>query len=115
MIRALIFVLFSTPAFALSEAAKEFMKITERLEPVQCEKRQLRRAIALAEAERRDEDARRLRQRFAELDRDPQTAKLEQRLAELGARMSNGKGGTVDPEDLAALDRQRIEAFYRCG
>lgn len=110
----LIALCFSFPALGLSSEAREFMSITEQLGPVQCEKRKLRRAIALAEAERRDEDARKLRQRFAALDRDPKTARLEQRLAELGQRMSNGKGGTRDPEDLNALDRQRVEAFYRC-
>jgi hypothetical protein len=28
--------------------------------------------------------------------------------------MSNGKGGTLDPEDLDAINRQNVEAFYRC-
>ena len=77
MIRFLVLLLFSGSAFALSQEAREFMKITAELEPVQCEKRKLRRAIALAEIERRDEDVRSLRQRFAALDRDPKTARLE--------------------------------------
>ena len=102
---------FSLPAAALSPQAQEFMKISEALEPVQCEKRQLRRAIVLAEVERRSADAARLRSRFAELDRDPQTAKLEKRLAELEPILSR----SPDPEDLRAIDRQRVEAFYRCG
>jgi hypothetical protein len=102
--------LLSVPAFALSPAAKEFMKITAELEPVQCEKRKLRRAIALAEIERRDEDVRSLRQRFAALDRDPKTARMERRLAELEPRLEKSS----DPEDLSAINRQRVEAFYRC-
>lgn len=101
----------SLPAAALSPQAQEFMKISEALEPVQCEKRQLRRAIVLAEVERRDADAARLRGRFAELDRDPKTATLEKRLAELEPLLSR----SPDPEDLRAIDRQRVEAFYRCG
>ena len=102
--------LLSVPAFALSQAAKEFMKITAELEPVQCEKRRLRRAIALAEIERRNEDVRSLRQRFAALDRDPKTARMERRLAELEPRLEKSS----DPEDLSAINRQRVEAFYRC-
>lgn len=102
--------LLAMPAFALSQAAKEFMKITAELEPVQCEKRKLRRAIVLAEIERRDEDVRSLRQRFAALDRDPQTARMERRLAELEPRLEKSS----DPEDLSAINRQRVEAFYRC-
>ena len=59
------------------------MTISKELEPVQCEKRQLRRKIALAEAERRDADAKAARARFAQLNKDPKTARLEKRLAEL--------------------------------
>jgi hypothetical protein len=95
---------------ALSTAAEEFMAISRELEPVQCEKRRLRRAIAFAEAERRDEDVRVLRKKFAALDADPKTAKLEKRLAELEPRVK----GSRDPDDLAAISRQQREAFYRC-
>jgi hypothetical protein len=102
--------LLPLPGWALSTEAREFMKITAELEPVQCEKRKLRRAIALAEIERRDEDVRSLRQRFGALDRDPKTARLEKRLAELEPRLERSS----DPEDLKAIDRQRVEAFYRC-
>jgi hypothetical protein len=95
---------------ALSTAAEEFMAISRELEPVQCEKRRLRRAIAFAEAERRDEDVRVLRKKFAALDADPKTAKLEKRLAELEPRVK----GSRDPDDLTAISRQQREAFYRC-
>ena len=98
------------PALALSKEAKEFMTISDELEPVQCEKRKLRRAIALAEVERRDDEVRRLRARFAELDRDAKNARLERRLAELQPRLERSS----DPEDLKAINRQRVEAFYRC-
>jgi hypothetical protein len=95
-------------ALSLSPEAREFMDITAKLEPVQCEKRKLRREIALAEAEKRD--AGEPRRRFAALDRDPQTARLEKRLAQLGPRLAKSS----DPEDLPAIDRQRVAAFYRC-
>jgi hypothetical protein len=102
--------LLSMPVFALSPAAKEFMAISEQLEPVQCEKRKLRREIAFAEAERRDTDAKAARARFAQLDKDPKTTRLERRLAELEPRLSRSS----DPEDLQAISRQQREAFYRC-
>jgi hypothetical protein len=106
------FLLFLIPmqAFALSPAAQEFMAISKELEPVQCEKRQLRRKIALAEAERRDDAAKAARSRFAKLNKDPKTAKLEKRLAELEPRLRKSS----DPEDLPAISLQQREAFYRC-
>jgi hypothetical protein len=45
--------LFSPPAWSLSAEAQEFIAITKQLEPVQCEKRKLRRELALAELEPR--------------------------------------------------------------
>jgi hypothetical protein len=110
--RALVFLIIAFPAevLGLSQAAREFMAISNELEPVQCEKRQLRRQIAFAEAERRDEDARVLRKKFAMLDADPKTSKLEKRLAELEPRLKRSS----DPEDLSAISRQQREAFYRC-
>ncbi|HSA88348.1 MAG TPA: hypothetical protein VLF42_00440 [Burkholderiales bacterium] len=109
------FVLFfaafiAAPVLALSPAAEEFMAISKELEPVQCEKRRLRREIAFAEAERRGEDARALREKFAALDADPKTARLEKRLAELEPRLKRSR----DPEDLAAISLQQRQAFYRC-
>jgi len=95
-------------ALSLSPEAREFMEITAQLEPVQCEKRKLRREITLASVENRD--TRELRKRFAALDRDQKTARLEKRLAELQPRLMKSS----DPEDLPAIDRQRVAAFYRC-
>ena len=106
----LLGIFFAVPALALSPAAEEFMAISKELEPVQCEKRRLRREIAFAEAERRDDDVRVLRRKFAAFDADPKTAKLEKRLAELEPRVK----GSRDPDDLAAISRQQREAFYRC-
>jgi hypothetical protein len=100
--------LFSAPAWSLSPEAQEFMAISRQLEPVQCEKRKLRREIALAEVERRD--TKELRARFSRINRDPQTSKLEKRLGQLEPRLLKSS----DPEDLDAVNRQRREAFYRC-
>jgi TolA-binding protein len=100
--------LFSAPALGLSPEAREFMAISKQLEPVQCQKRKLRREIALTEIERRDGKA--LHDRFASINRDAQTTKLEQRLAQLEPRVVR----STDPEDLAAISRQQREAFYRC-
>jgi hypothetical protein len=96
------------PCLALSREAQEFLDITKALEPLQCERRKLRREIALAEARRQDAGA--LRSRFAALDRDPKTAELEKRLAALEPKIRASR----DPEDLAAISRQHREAFYRC-
>jgi len=106
----LLLLLVPLQALALSPAAREFMDISRTLEPVQCEKRQLRRQMALAEAERRDADIASLRQKFARLNRDPKTAKLEKRLAELEPLLKRSS----DPEDLPAISFQQREAFYRC-
>jgi hypothetical protein len=100
--------LLSSPAWSLSPEAREFIAITKQLEPVQCEKRKLRREIALAQAEQRDTSP--LRALFAKLNRDPKTARLEKRLAELEPRLKMSS----DPEDLPAISRQQVEAFYRC-
>ena len=110
--RVLLFslILIPPPLFALSQAAQEFMSISLELEPVQCEKRRLRREIALAEAERRDAEVEVLRKKFAALDADPKTTKLEKRLAELEPRLKR----SGDSEDLQAISRQQREAFYRC-
>ena len=110
--RLLLFMAVALPAraLALSPAAEEFLAITKQLESVQCEKRRLRREIAFAEAERRDADARAARARFAKLDKDRATTRLERRLAELEPRLKR----SADPEDLPAISLQQREAFYRC-
>lgn len=106
----LALLLLPLPALALSSAAQEFMDITARLEPVQCEKRQLRRQMALATAEQRDADLEKFRARFAALNRDRDTTRLERRLAELQRRISAAR----DPADLDAISLQHRQAFYRC-
>jgi hypothetical protein len=99
------------PARALSPEAQEFMAVAKELEPVHCEKRKLRREIVIAEVEGRGAEARELRVQFEQLGRDPRTARLQKRLAELERRLS---AAPRDPEDLQALSLQQREAFYRC-
>jgi len=106
----LVVLLLPLHASALTPAAKEFMEISAQLEPVQCEKRQLRRKMAMALAEQRGADLDKLNARFAELNRDRDTTRLERRLAELEKRIRNAG----DPEDLDAISLQHRQAFYRC-
>lgn len=104
------FLAWPLSAYAISQEAEEFMRIAKALEPVHCQKRKLRREIALAEAENRAGEAAALRKKFAALDRDPRTARLEARLGELEPWIAAHAG----PDDLAAISRQQREAFYRC-
>ena len=106
--------LWPCAALALTPAAQEFIDISAKLEPVQCEKRQLRRAIVLAEVERRDADLKQMRARFEEINADPETARLEKRLAVLEARLIDSRGRARHPEDLDAISFQQRQAFYRC-
>ncbi len=99
---------FHSGSHALSAEAKEFMQINRDLEPVQCEKRRLRRQMAMAQIEGKSVEE--MHKRFAELNRDPKTAKLEKRLAELAPHVRKSN----DPEDLRAISNQQREAFYRC-
>ena len=106
----LLLLLAPLPALALTPAAREFMEISAKLEPVQCAKRQLRRQMALAHAEQRGADMEKLRTRFDALNRDRDTTRLEARLGELEKRISRAG----DPEDLEAISFQQRQAFYRC-
>jgi len=111
---ALAFLLVVTPAAAMTPEGREFLGILKELEPVHCEKRKLRREIALADAEQRSGDARELRARFTKLDTEPKTARLERRLAQLEPRINSSQGVPRDPQDLEVISKQRRDAFYRC-
>jgi len=102
------------PVRALTAEGREFVEILKKLETVHCEKRRLRREIALAEVEGRPAEAKALREKFDALDRNPRTARLQRRLAELEKRLSDGRGGVRDREDLDAISLQHRLAFYRC-
>jgi len=105
----------ATPALAISPAAQEFLDLSKKLEPVQCEKRKLRRELALAEVERDADKSKALRAKFEALNGDRETARMEKRLAELEPRILDKDGKARRPEDLDAISLQRREAFYRCG
>jgi hypothetical protein len=111
---ALAFLLAATPVAAMTPEGREFADILKQLEPVHCEKRKLRREIAMAQVEDRKDDVKTLRERFAQINAEPRTAKLERRLAQLEPRLNSGKGAPRDPEDLEVISRQRRDAFYRC-
>ncbi len=106
--------LWAVSAHAITPEGREFVAVLRELEPVQCEKRKLRWAIVLADAEKRSAEAKELRERFAALNRDPRTAELEKRLAQLEPRIRDGQGRVRDPEDLEAISGQQRAAFYRC-
>ena len=114
--RRLLLCLLLVPlaALALTPEAKEFIDVTAKLEAVQCEKRKLRRALVLAGVEGREADAKRLRARVAEINADPETARLEKRLALLAARVLDSRGHARNREDLDAISLQQRQAFYRC-
>lgn len=115
MRRLLLVLLWPCAALALTPEAQEFIDVAAQLEPAQCEKRKLRRAIVLAEVERREADVEKLRTRFAQINADPETARLEKRLAVLEARVLDGRGRPRYAEDLAAISLQQRQAFYSCG
>jgi TolA-binding protein len=110
----LLLLLLPLQALALTSDAKEWLAISAKLEPVQCEKRQLRRQMAMAQVQDQAEEIKKIRARVEAMNRDQETARLEQRLAELEKRMSDGKGGMRDPADLDAISLQQRQAFYRC-
>ena len=114
MRRVLVMLLWPCAALALTPAAQEFIDISAQLEPVQCEKRKLRRALALAEVEGRAADLKNLRARFNEINADPETTRLEKRLAVLESRVLDRQGRPRDSEDLDAISLQQRQAFYRC-
>jgi len=110
----LLVVLTALPARAVTPAAEEFMVIVKKLEPVLCERRKLRRDILMAQAEQNTIRTAELRARYAALGRDPQTAKLEQRLGELQLQVTDDKGHVRDPDDLRAIGEQQRELYARC-
>jgi hypothetical protein len=111
---AVLLAIVAPLVLALTPEAKEWLAISTKLELVQCEKRQLRRQIVLAEAENRTADAKKLRARADALSHDKETARLEKRLAVLEARLLDSQGRPRNAEDLDAISLQQREAFYRC-
>jgi hypothetical protein len=101
-------------AVALTPEAQEWVEISAKLEPVQCEKRQIRRKLVMAQAQQQADEVKKLRARVAAIDADRETARLEKRLAVLEARILDSQGRPRHAEDLDAISLQQREAFYRC-
>jgi hypothetical protein len=110
----LVAALSAPPALAITPDAREFIELSKKLEPVQCEKQKLRRRIALAEVEKDHAGAKELRAKFEALNRDKDTERMEKRLAQLEPRILDSQGRARHPEDLDAVSLQRRIAFYRC-
>jgi hypothetical protein len=110
----LLVALAATPARAVTPAAEEFMAIVAKLEPVLCEKRKLRRDLLIAQTGHDDKRVAELRARYADIERRPETAKLEERLGELQKRITGADGRIRDPDDFAAITAQQREAYARC-
>lgn len=102
------------PAAALTPAAAEFIALVKKLEPVLCQKTKLRHEILVAQTEQDTQHAAQLRARYAALERDPQTARLEKRLAELQELITDEQGRIRDSSDLEAISAQQREAYARC-
>lgn len=111
---ALLLAFVVAPAWAVSPDAQEFLDLSKKLEPVQCEKSKLRRELAVAGVQRDDAKVKELRARFDALSREKETARMEARLAALEPRILDRDGKARRPEDLDAISLQRREAFYRC-
>lgn len=113
---ALLFLplLGAAPARAATPQAEAFMTAVEALAPVSCERRRLRRELAVARVERDAARERALRERFEEIARDPQTARLDERVGELRRRLVDASGRVRDPEDLRAIGAQQRELSARC-
>jgi hypothetical protein len=93
----------AAPASAVTPEAEAFMAAVEALAPVSCERRRLRRELAVAR-----------RERFEAIARDPETARLDQRVGELHRRLVDASGRVRDPEDLHAIGAQQRELFAQC-
>jgi len=111
---ALLVALVPAPARAVTPDAEAFMAAVQKLAPVLCERRSLRRELAMAQVENDAARAHRLRERMQAIARDPETARLDERVDRLHRRLVDANGRVRDPDDLRALSAQQLELFARC-
>ena len=111
---ALGLLLGAAPARAVTLEAEAFMAAVKALAPVTCERRRLRRELAVARIEHDAARERALRERFEEIARDPGTARLDERVAELHRRLVDASGRVRDPEDLRAIGAQQRVLSASC-
>jgi hypothetical protein len=102
------------PARAVTPDAEAFMAAVEKLAPVLCERRRLRREIAAARIEEDAARERALRARLDEIARDPETARLDRRVKTLHGRLVDSSGRMRDADDLRAISTQQLELYARC-
>lgn len=102
------------PAQAVTPDGEAFMAAVEKLAPVLCERRKLRREIAAARIEENGARERALRARLEEIARDPETARLDRSVRTLHGRLVDSSGRVRDPDDLRAISAQQLELYARC-
>lgn len=102
------------PARAVTPDAEAFMAAVQKLAPVLCERRELRREIAAARIEQHAARERALRERLEEIARDPETARLDRRVQTLHGRLVDSSGRVRDADDLRAISSQQLELYARC-
>lgn len=106
--------LAAPPARAVTPDAEAFMAAVEKLGPVSCERRRLRREIAAARIEQDASRERALGGRLEEIARDPETARLDRRVRALRGRLVDAGGRVRDGDDLRAISAQQLELYARC-
>jgi len=106
--------LAAVPARAVTPDAEAFMAAVQKLAPVLCERRKLRRELVMARVEQDAARERRLRERLQAIARDPETARLDERIEQLHRGLLDSNGRVRDPDDLRVLSAQQLELFARC-
>lgn len=114
MALALGLLLCAPPARAVTPDAEAFMAAVQKLAPVLCERRNLRRELTIARFEQDAARERRLRERLQAIARDPETARLDRRIDRLHRGLVDSNGRMRDPDDLRALSAQQLALFARC-
>jgi hypothetical protein len=72
---ALALLLAATPVAAMTPEGREFAEILKQLEPVHCEKRKLRRQMAMAQIEKREGRREGAARALRKVDSEPKTAR----------------------------------------
>jgi hypothetical protein len=106
--------LVAPPARAVTPDAEAFMAAVQKMAPVLCERRKLRREIAAARIGEDDVRERALRARLEEIARDAETTRLDRRVKALRGRLVDSSGRVREADDLRAISAQQLELYARC-
>ena len=106
--------LVALPARAVTPDAEAFMAAVQKMAPVLCERRKLRREIAAARIEQDAGRERALRARLEEIVRNPETPRLDRRVKALRGRLVDSSGRVREADDLRAISAQQLELYARC-